>query len=65
MTRQSLTRAQLESEIVSAIETIRDIEGVEPTRIEVMDHLCDEMRKARIGFDETSARTIIAAKVAK
>lgn len=63
MKKTKLTTAQLTSEIESAIETYRDIEGCEPDATNVMDALCDDARKADFYFDEPLARTIIAKKL--
>lgn len=62
---KNLSTAQLTAEIESVIEIYRDIEGVEPDAINVMDALCDDARKAGFRFDEPTARRIIAKKVAQ
>lgn len=58
-----ISAEQLASEIVSAIETYRDIEGAEPTAQDVLDSLCDDARKAGFRFDEAAARELIAKKL--
>ena len=60
---KNISKAQLETEVVSAIETYRDIEGTEPTAQDVLDSLCDDARKAGFRFDEAAARVLIAKKL--
>ena len=65
MTTKTLSVAELESEISYQISQYYDDNGHDapkPTASELMDRLCDNLRKERIGFDAATARKLIAIK---
>jgi hypothetical protein len=68
MTTKTLNTAELEGEISYQISQYYDDNGSgspAPSVQEVIDRLCDDLRKERIRFDEPTARKLIAAKVSR